>query len=294
MRKAIIIVIIVIILLVLVVFRIQSIRRSRTAEIEKLPLPVGIMIAEYGDVSSTCEVLGSITARKTAQVFPETRGRITRILVKEGSRVHKNGRLMALRNEAIGFDYQEGFIKSPISGSVAKIMVDIGSMVTPQIAVAEVVDYSTVSITFVVAETDIACVSKKNTVSVTIDALPKEIFTAKITEISPVIDPLTKTVHVKAGADNQDRMLKPGMTARITISLGQKENVLVVPKSAFRNGFVFVVEDSITEKRAVTTGITGDMYIEIIEGLAVGERIVVVGQERLTGEEKVNPIEADK
>ncbi len=294
MRKAVIIIVIILVLLILVFLRIQCARRSRAGEIEKAPMPIEVMTVEKGDVSNTCEVLGSLTARKTAEVFPETMGRITRILVKEGSTVYKNSRLMGVRNETIGFEYEEGFITSPIAGSVAEIMVDIGSMVNPQMAVAKVVDYSVVKVLFNIAETNIGCVERKNAVLVTVDGLPKEEFIAMISEISPVIDPGTKTVGIKATVNNPKRSLKPGMTARVTINLGEKTDVIVVPKDAYRSGFVFVVEDSTAEKRGVEAGIIGDMNIEIVNGLEVGERIVVVGQERLAGGEKVNPIESLK
>lgn len=294
MRKALIIIIIIVVLLVLVFLRMQCARRGRKAEVKERPLPVEVMDATIGDIASSCEVLGTIAARKTADAFPETMGRITRIMVKEGSSVFKNSRIMAIRNETIGFEYEEGFIKSPITGSIAKVMVDVGSMVSPQTPVATVVDYSIVKVVFNVAETDIGCVSNKNTVSVESDALPEEMFTAKISEISPVIDEMTRTVSVKATINNPERKLKPGMTARVRINLGEKSDVLIIPKDACLDGFVFVVMDSTAERRDVTVGIIGDKNIEIQKGLDEGEKIVVIGQERLAGGEKVNPIEATK
>jgi membrane fusion protein (multidrug efflux system) len=221
-------------------------------------------------------------------------GRITRILVKEGSSVYKNSRLMGVRNETIGFEYEEGFITSPIAGTVAKIMVDVGSMVTPQMPVAEVVDYSSVKVVFNVGETNFACIEEKNSVVVTVDGLPGEEFIAKVNEISPVVDPGTRSVGVKATVENPKKLLKPGMSARVTVKLGEVTDAIVVPKDAYREGFVFVVADSIAEKRKVEIGIIGDRFIEITGGLAMGEWVVTVGQERLAGGEKVNPIESGK
>jgi membrane fusion protein (multidrug efflux system) len=291
MRKIVIIIVVVLVVLILVFLRIQCARRNRAGEVEKEPMPVEVTEVAHGDVMNTCEVLGSITARKTAMVFPETMGRITRILVKEGSGVYKNSRLMGLRNETIGFEYEEGFITSPISGNVAEIMVDVGSMVNPQMPVAKVVDYSVVKVEFNVAETNIGCIDKKNSVIVNVDGLSEE-FVAKISEVSPIVDPGTKTVGIKATVKNPKKLLKPGMTARITVKLGEVSDVIVVPKDAYRGGFVFVVADSTAEKRKVEAGIMGDEYIEIKNGLTVGERVVTIGQERLAGGERVNPIES--
>ncbi len=292
MRKVVIIIVVVVVLLVLVFLRIQCTRSGRGGAVEKTPMPVEITAVGTGDVSNSCEVLGSISARKTAMVFPETMGRITRILIKEGSRVYKNSRLMGYRNETIGFEYEEGFITSPISGSVADVMVDVGSMVNPQTPVAKVVDYSVVEVEFNISETDLGCIKKKNSVAVTVDGLPDKEFHAKISEISPVIDPATRTIAITAGINNPEKLLLPGMTARVTVKLGEAMDVLVAPKDAYRDGFVFVVADSTAEKRRVEIGLMGDRFVEIKNGLAPGERVVTIGQERLAGGEKVNPIEA--
>lgn len=294
MRKVVIVIIIIIVLFFLVFLRIQCTRRNKAGKVQKIAIPVEVMKVEKGVVVKSCEVLGSISARKTAPVFPETMGRITRILVEEGSKVYKNRRLMGIRNETIGFEYEEGFITSPISGTVASIMVDIGSMVNPQMMVAKVVDFSKVKVLFNVSETEVDCIKKKTSVQVRVDGLENGSFKANISEISPVIDPSTKTVKVTAIADNPKRFLKPGMTARVTVNLGEKKDVVFVEKDAYREGFLFVIEDSIAKKRDVKIGIVGDEYIEIVEGLTEGERVIIVGQERLAGDEKVNPIMTDE
>jgi membrane fusion protein (multidrug efflux system) len=228
-------------------------------------------------------------ADKTAQVFPETMGRIMRILVKEGSYVKKDANIIAMRNETVGFEYEEGFIKSPINGNVGKIMVDVGSMVSPQAPVALIVDYYRVKVEFHVAEVNMGCVNRNQTVSLVIDGIDQS-FSARVSEISPVIDPMTRTAGVKAITTNAKKLLKPGMTARVQINLGERTDVLRIPTDALLDSYLFVVTDSTAERRDVEIGLVGDDYVEIIDGLAEGENVIVVGQQRLAGGEKVNPI----
>jgi multidrug efflux pump subunit AcrA (membrane-fusion protein) len=80
------------------------------------------------------------------------------------------------------------------------------------------------------------------------------------------------------------------MTARVKINLGEKTDVLVIPKDALLDGYLFVVSDSTAERREVIVGIIGDKNVEIIAGLKDGERVVVVGQQRLAGGEEVTPV----
>jgi multidrug resistance efflux pump len=172
MRKFLIISVIVIALGIAITVRIMVSRKpAEQKETEKI-IPVEVIPVTPGNVQSTCEIFGTIKANKTAYVFPETMGRITRILVKEGTYVRKGRKLMALRNETIGFEYEEGHITAPISGNVANIMVDNGSMVTPQSPVAMVVEFSRVEVSFNVSENAIDCINKGGKVRVMVDANP--------------------------------------------------------------------------------------------------------------------------
>jgi membrane fusion protein (multidrug efflux system) len=290
MRKWLIIIIVVAVIIGAAIIRIGASRRGGRTEQFVQKIAVEVAPVSRGNVASTCEALGSVTADKTAQVFPETMGRVTKILVKEGAYVSKDDNLMAMRNEAIGFEYEEGFIKSPISGNVAKVTVDVGAMVNPQASVAVIMDYSSIQVEFNVAEANMNCINKNSRVRVMIDALPNETFQGVVSEITPVVDPVTRTLGVKATVNNSRKLLRPGMTARVAINLGEKSNVLVIPKDALLDGYLFVVSDSTAERREVVPGIIGDKNAEIISGLKDGERVVVVGQQRLAGGEKVTPV----
>lgn len=289
MRKIFIIIIIIGVIIAAAAIRIGANRGQKQVEEVSQAIPVEVTPVARGKVVSTCEVLGTIVADKKAPVYPETMGRVTRILVKEGSYVSKNSNLMAMRNETIGFEYEEGFIKAPISGNVASINVKVGSMVNPQSSVAMVVDYARVNVEFNVAETNVNCVAKNQKVNIMIDGLDRE-FSARVSEISPVIDEFTRTVAVKATTSNPKKLLRPGMTARVTINLGEKEDVLVIPKDALLDSYLFVVGDSTAERRDVVVGLIGDENVEILEGIAESENVVVIGQQRLAGGEKVNPV----
>jgi len=290
MRKWLIIIIVVVVIVAAVFIRIGASRRGAQTEEFIQKIAVEVMPVTRGNVTSTCEVLGSIMADKTAQVFPETMGRITKILVKEGSYVAKDNNLMAMRTETIGFEYEEGFIKSPINGNVANILVDVGAMVTPQAPVAVVMDYARVQIAFNIGEANMNCINKNERVTVKIDAMPNENFQGIVSEVTPVVDPMTRTLGVTAVINNSKRLLRPGMTARVTINLGEKKDVLVIPRDALLDGYLFVVTDSTAERRDVVAGIIGDKNAEIVSGVKDGERVVVVGQQRLAGGEKVTPI----
>lgn len=290
MRKVLIIFIIVVVIIAAVMIITGTSKKDVQTEQGEKIIPVEVVPVSKGTVRSTCEVLGTIKANKTAQVFPETSGRVTRIFVKEGSYVSKNNNLMAVRNESIGFEYEEGNIKSPISGNVGKILVDVGSMINPQTSVALIFEYSKVKVEFNLSEVQGGAISKSQKVDIEIDALPGQLFKGKVSEISPVIDPMTRTISARAVINNPKKILRPGMTARITINLDEKDDVLSIPKHALLDSYLFIAKDSTAERRDVVVGLIGDENVEILQGLSQGEPVIVIGQERLAGGEKVNPI----
>jgi membrane fusion protein (multidrug efflux system) len=291
MRKLLIVIIVVVVVGILFAVRLAISGKGPQREEESRAIPVEVMTVTRNTVESTCELIGTLYADKTAQVFPETVGRITRIFVNEGSYVSKGSKIMALRNETIGFEYEEGFITAPISGNIATVMVDAGSMVSPQTPVAVVVEYSRVEAALNVSENALGCIQKGSTVKVVVDALPDTSFSGKVSEMSPVIDPMTRTIAVKARVDNPKKLLKPGMTARVILTLGLKKNVIAIPRDALLDSYLFVVKDSVAERRDIEVGLIGDEYIEVLAGLSEGEKVVVVGQQRLAGGENVNPVQ---
>lgn len=286
MKKWFIIIIAVVVAAVIV--RIAVFGKKTAKAAVTLDIAVEATPAERGDVVQRRELIGTIAADKTAQVFPETMGRVTAILVRDGGYVAKDQPILQIKNETVGFEFETATVKSPISGAVARILTEVGSMASPQAPVAVVVDFSTIRLTLNVAETDAGAVSLNKRIKFTTDALPGETFDATVAEISPVIDPMTRTVSVKAAAANPRGRLKPGMTCRVTVTTAERKGVLAVPRDAVNDGAIFVVaQDTLAERRPVKTGMVGDELTEIKDGLQAGELVIVMGQQRLAGGEKI-------
>lgn len=282
---------IIIIFVIGVVLRLTLVKRQTRAGIEKSAISVEVVPATKTDVKRMCTVIGTITADKTVQVFPETMGRVMKIMVKEGSRVNKGDRLLTVRNETIGFEFEESYVTSPIYGTVAKILVDVGATVGPQMPVVMVVDVSRLKVSFNISENDAQCFKTNTPVSIFVDALPGKALNGYISEISPILDPMTKTVAVKATIEKSGTNLKPGMTARISIKLQESKNAIAIPQDALVDNSVFVVKnDSTVERRSIKPGLAGDEMVEVKQGLNENELVVVLGQQRLAGGEKVLPI----
>lgn len=116
-------------------------------------------------------------------------------------------------------------------------------------------------------------------------------FPGEVIRLAPTIDPTTRALRAEIEVDNTDELLRPGMFVEVTIIKEKRENVPVVPREAVtdRGGkwVVFVLKGQRVSMKEVALGLGDDDIVEIREGLAVGERVVVQGLETLTDQTRV-------
>ena len=177
-------------------------------------------------------------------------------------------------------------IYAPISGIIARRFIDEGEMIidatmTKNAPVVTIVDMDVIKVKVNVTERDISRVKIGQEARVKVDSYPGRILRGKVSNISPVLDPLSRTAAMEIEIGNPDYLLKPGMFARVEVITERRKNVLIVPIEAVisREGreFLFVVEENIAKLREVTTGLKNGEMMEIISGLGEKEKVVIEG-----------------
>lgn len=123
-----------------------------------------------------------------------------------------------------------------------------------------------------VNEEDIPRVALGYTVLFRTDAYPDRRLEGKVREITPMGDVAAKTYRIKIALPD-DTPLKPGMSVEANIITREKPNALLVPADALQGNAVFLLDGGRARKREVTIGIRGPRSVEVLAGLADGERI---------------------
>jgi membrane fusion protein, multidrug efflux system len=177
-------------------------------------------------------------------------------------------------------------IRAPLSGVVTEKMVEAGDVVGAQTRLFTVGDLSTMVVRVAVSELDVVNLSPGDNVRVGLDAHPGRELAGTIRRIFPAADPGTRLVPVEVALRADDAgIARPGFLARVTMALGAKENVMLVPASAIVGGSgsqnVYVVEDGKALRRSVGTGLTSRGQVEIVSGLTPGEAVVITGNNSL-------------
>lgn len=193
-------------------------------------------------------------------------------------------------------DLRESTITSPIRGTLAERLVDIGTMVSPQMKVASVVDTSKLRIKIGVSEKDIHKVKKGQGVKVYLDAFPQHEYPGTVFSVGTKADEnsLTFPVEVKI-LNNREPRLKPGMVARLMIQTGNHSEVVVIPQEFILNddgnSFVFVIQDGVAHRVNITPGATINSEVIVKDGLSPGDRMITIGSLAISEGTRVNPID---
>lgn len=175
-------------------------------------------------------------------------------------------------------------IRSPINGQVIGKPTPAGQAVAPGVStpmvLLTVADMSLMQIETQVDESDIGQIKVGQKVNFTVDAYPAKTFSGIVSNISQKANVVSNVVYYKVlvDVDAAENLLKPTMTARVSILVAERKEVLMVPlatvKSSNGKFYVVVLKDGKEEARTVTTGITGEAKIEILSGLGEGDQVV--------------------
>jgi RND family efflux transporter MFP subunit len=136
------------------------------------------------------------------------------------------------RLEELRINLSNTNILSPVDGFVGKRFLDPGASVGPNAPVVSVVDIRSVRMVANLVEKDTKRVLAGTPAEVEVDAFPGEKFSGKVSRVAPVFDPATRTAEMEIEVPNPGFRLKPGMYARVQLTIGTKPNALTVPRNA--------------------------------------------------------------
>ncbi len=183
-------------------------------------------------------------------------------------------------------------LRAPYAGSLGIRRINIGQYVHAGDPMIGLQSLEQVFVDFTLPEQRFSDIHVGLPVTARMDALADAVFTGKVSAIEPVIDEDTRNFMVRAVFDNGERLLRPGMFARIALNIGDERQVVVVPQTAIsfkpygNSVYVLTASEESAEngqpvlkakQRLITTGETRGDLIAVEEGLAIGEEVATSG-----------------
>jgi len=179
-------------------------------------------------------------------------------------------------------DYQ---IRTPWEGLVNKVFVTDGYFASPRETLVEIFDPHSLVIRFAVPEKEALVMRVGIELLAILDAYTDRVFQAKITRVYPELNRLMRTRMVEASL-TENVSLVPGMFSRVTVPVQTACDAITIPDRAIvvtpqGERVVFIVENGKVFSRKVSIGIEQGHSVQIIEGINVGDSVVVSGNQKL-------------
>ena len=173
--------------------------------------------AVSGGIRDHLDVNGDIIAASTVDIYSDSAGKLIRLFVEPGDYVRKNQIIAEVDASKPGMNYVANPVKAAISGTITSLPLYIGATVSPQIPIASIGELSRLQVRTYIPERFISRIALGMPALIELEAYPGEIFDAVVTELSPIVDEITRTLKITLNLNSRDSRIKAGMYAQISL-----------------------------------------------------------------------------
>ncbi len=188
-------------------------------------------------------------------------------------------------------------IEAPFAGVIGLSNISLGAFLQAGTSITTLDSSGQLELNFSVPERFVGQVKVGQPVSAVSPAFPDQLFEGQLVELATRISELSRTLAVRALIDNPDGQLRPGQFMSASLTLQQRE-ALVVPEQAVMvrgdEKYVFLAEDGLARRVPVQIGNRMPGWVEIKEGLSLEDSVVVTGQDRLSSGNRIRVLESDR
>lgn len=255
-----------------------------------------------GAIENSVVINGDVLARNQVSIYPTVGGKVAQVRIGIGDRVSVGDVVAMVDPSRPGEIFSHSPVVSTISGTVLQAPYSVGDTVSTQSALYIVGDLSSLRVETFVPERFVSSIRQGLGAAVSLEAIPGEVFNAEVDEVSPVLDPASRTLRIRLRFVNQsgrqatDPRIKAGMFATISLVTVTHANVPVIPRTAVINTYgtwvVFIIDEkNIARKRVLELGIENESLFEVLSGVSPGDNVVIAGQNFLSDGDPVRIVE---
>ncbi|MBP8744888.1 MAG: efflux RND transporter periplasmic adaptor subunit [Syntrophorhabdus sp.] len=183
-------------------------------------------------------------------------------------------------------------ITSPLACVIKEKRVSAGDFVRNGTPLFIIIQPNPLKLRFTVPEKDVGRLRVNQEVMLRVDGFAEAEFKGRVNIVFPNVEEKTRTLQVEALVPNNNGLLKPGLFAKVILYTAGERDTIVVPVTALlyegEKVRVFVTEGDRAKERVVKLGSKYGEFMEIIEGVKTGEKVVFMGQQNLSDGAKVS------
>lgn len=246
-------------------------------------------VVQRADLEAVRAQLELERANLSRQRELQSRGVTTNATLDTTQAAFRAAEAQVARAEAV---VEQRQVVAPFAGTIGLLRVDIGQYVQPGTIIATLQDLDTMRVDFTLPEQALPDLAIGQALEVRA-AENGTAFAGRISGIDPRVDPASRLVALRGTVEAANGALTPGQFVRLDVALPEEEGVIALPQTAVQSSlygdFVYVVRPAegdagghVARQVFVTPGRRADGLIEIRDGIALGDTVVVSGQNRLT------------
>jgi membrane fusion protein (multidrug efflux system) len=203
--------------------------------------------------------------------------------------------LAQMRAELARTRLEKTTITAPFAGLVGLREVSVGDYVRAGEAIVNLESVDPLKLDFALPERYLRVIKEGQAVEVELDAFPDESYVGTVYALDPLIEPGGRSVSVRATLPNIQGHLRPGLFARVRLIVDERQLALVVPEEAVipkgNSRYVYRIIDGTAVLTEVKLGLRQTGRVEVVDGLAVGDEIVVAGHAKIRDGSAVRVLE---
>ena len=235
--------------------------------------------AHLADLQAAADLAAANLARDTKQFRAQA---VSQASIDADDSHLRSARAQVSQAQALA---AEKIVRAPFAGRLGLRVVDQGQYLPAGTTIVTLQALDPLYVDFYVPQQDLARVHVGETAVLRVDAYPSRDFPARISAISPKLDPASRMAQVRATLDNADRALTPGMFATVQLLVGAAHRYVTLPNEAIvfkpYGSLVYVVESGHARQVLVKTGATRGDQVAVTAGLQEGAQVVTAGQIKL-------------
>jgi membrane fusion protein (multidrug efflux system) len=263
----------------------------------------GVILVEMTDAEEHARIEEELSTMAEAQAQYERIKELVELDVATAAELDKRRRefdTARARLRALESKLKDRLIIAPFAGKIGLRDISIGTLVKPGDVVTTLDDDRVMKVDFPVPTIYLSTLKKGLAIEAYSPAFPERTFKGTVSGIDSRVDPVTRSITVRAVLPNSDFLLRPGMLMRVVL-LKKTRQALVIPESALvqsgSESAVWSVDRSVAPpiaiRRKVTTGARRPGDVEITAGLAPGALVIVHGTQRVSDGQPVTVIAVD-
>jgi cobalt-zinc-cadmium efflux system membrane fusion protein len=221
---------------------------------------------------------------KRAVVSTRISGRATTVIALPDMKCEAGDELLWIESRQPGDPPPVVRVDAPMAGLIAEVNIAPGQPVTPDMALIEIFDLTTVEASAAVQEHFAGKLKKGIKAHIKVPGFPDKVFEAELAHTGAKADGDTGTLEAAFHVKNDEDLLRPGMRAEFTIVTGSRPNVMAIPREAVQGDaasrFVYTADYDLKNtfvKTPVELGEQNDKMVEVVNGLLPGDQVVTRG-----------------